>query len=58
MYARVVLGVGKALGCEKVSCLERCPRFRSVLIERGVPLCILLGLDTVYTHREMCERRG
>ena len=22
------------LGCEKVSCLERCPQFRSVLIER------------------------
>ena len=29
MHARVVLGV------EKVSCLERCPQFRSVLIERG-----------------------
>ena len=26
------------LGWEKVSCLERCPQFRSVLIEREVPL--------------------
>ena len=26
------------LGWEKVSCLERCPRFRSVLIERGCPI--------------------
>ena len=25
------------LGWEKVSCLERCPQFRSVLIEREVP---------------------
>ena len=32
MHARVVLGVGK------VSCLERCPQFRSVLIEREVSL--------------------
>ena len=39
MHARVVLGVGK------VSCLEECPQFRSVLIERGstvhVHMCIL-----------------
>ena len=28
------------LGWEKVSCLERCPQFRSVLIEREVPLHI------------------
>ena len=35
MHARVVLGV------EKVSCLERCPQFRSVLIEREVPLYFL-----------------
>ena len=28
------------LGLEKVSCLERCPQFRSVLIEREVPLAI------------------
>ena len=34
----VVLGVGK------VSCLERCPQFRSVLIERERFHC------TVYTH--------
>ena len=26
------------LGWEKVSCLERCPQFRSVLIERAVTL--------------------
>ena len=26
------------LGWEKVSCLERCPQFRSVLREREVPL--------------------
>ena len=26
------------LGWEKVSCLERCPQFRSVLIEREVPV--------------------
>ena len=26
------------LGWEKVSCLERCPQFRCVLIEREVPL--------------------
>ena len=26
------------LGWEKVSCLERCPQFRGVLIEREVPL--------------------
>ena len=26
------------LGWEKVSCLERCPQFRSDLIEREVPL--------------------
>ena len=25
------------LGWEEVSCLERCPQFRSVLIEREVP---------------------
>ena len=31
MHARVVY-----LGWEKVSCLERCPQFRSVLIEREV----------------------
>ena len=30
MHARVVL---------KVSCLERCPQFRGVLIEREVQLC-------------------
>ena len=29
------------LGREKVSCLERCPQFRSVLIEREVPLYII-----------------
>ena len=28
------------LGWEKVSCLERCPQFRGVLIEREVPLHI------------------
>ena len=32
MHARVVLGMGK------VSCLERCPQFRGVLIYRDVPL--------------------
>ena len=26
------------LGWERVSCLERCPQFRGVLIEREVPL--------------------
>ena len=26
------------LGWQKVSCLERCPQFRSVLLEREVPL--------------------
>ena len=36
MHARVVY-----LGWEKVSCLERCPQFRSVLIEREVPLYII-----------------
>ena len=36
MHARVVLGVGK------VPCLERCPQFRSVLIEREVPLYYVL----------------
>ena len=36
MHARVV---------EKVSCLERCPQFRSVLIEREVPLY-------TYTYKE------
>ena len=34
MHARVVLGVGK------VSCLERCPQFRGVLIERERFHCI------------------
>ena len=49
MHARVVLGVGNSvlfsevssfqsiqewyLGWEEVSCLERCPQFRGVLIE-------------------------
>ena len=33
MHARVVLGVGK------VSCVQRCPQFRSVLVER-FPSCI------------------
>ena len=39
------------LGWEKVSCLERCPQFRSVLIEREVPL---------YTHsrRECSDKEG
>ena len=32
MHARVVLGV------ENVSCLERYPQFKNVLIEREVPL--------------------
>ena len=31
------------LGWEKVSCLERCPQFRSVLIEREVPLYTCVG---------------
>ena len=32
------------LGWEKVSCLERCPHYRGVLIERGstVELCVIL----------------
>ena len=34
------------LGWEKVSCLERCPQFRSVLREREVPLYI-------YRHRKV-----
>ena len=36
MHARVVY-----LGWEKVSCLERCPQFRSVLIERDSVRSIL-----------------
>ena len=43
MHARVVLGVGK------VSCLERCPQFRSVLIERERFHCIY-----TYAHL-LCE---
>ena len=43
------------LGWEKVSCLERCPQFRSVLIEREgereVPLYILyVFFSDTHTH--------
>ena len=33
------------LGWEKVSYLERCPQFRSILIEREVPLYLSLSLS-------------
>ena len=36
------------LGWEKVSCLERCPQFRSVLIEREVVLNVS---STLYIGR-------
>ena len=43
------------LGWEKVSCLERCPQFRSVLIEREVPpyctlYCVLYTQYVMYVH--------
>ena len=45
MHARVVLGVGK------VSCLERCPQLRSVLIEEFHciihPYCIYIHVAGV-----------
>ena len=33
------------LGWEKVSCLERCPQFRSVFIERGSTVCTITIKD-------------
>ena len=41
MHARGVLGVGKGV----VSCLERCPQFRSVFIEREREREVPLKLD-------------
>ena len=35
------------LGWEMVSCLERCPQFRSVLIEREVPLYIHISYTSL-----------
>ena len=43
MHARVVY-----LWWEKVSCLERCPQFKSVLIERERG-------STVHTHSYLCS---
>ena len=43
MHARVVY-----LGWEKVSCLERCPQFRGVLIERF--LCITFVHIYVFSY--------
>ena len=42
------------LGWEKVSCLERCPQFRSVLIEREVPL---YSHTHTHTHTHHCRRQ-
>ena len=38
MHARVVYII--YLGWEKVSCLERCPQVRGVLIEKEIPLYV------------------
>ena len=43
MHARVV-----HLGWEKVSCSEKCPQFRGVLIEREVPVCV--EVNNFYTN--------
>ena len=44
----------KDLGWEKVSCLERCPQFRSVLIERERFHCILC---TTGMFRKICSNQ-
>ena len=38
------------LGRKKVSCLERCPYFRGVLIDRGVPLYMYLCIYIVHVY--------
>ena len=45
------------LGWEKVSCLERCPQFRSVLIEREVPLyyCVYTSVHEFGARRRVRE---
>ena len=54
MHARVVLGVGKGV---LFRCLERCPQFRGVLIERErereVPLYIVYTLTNEKPYREV-----
>ena len=52
MHARVVLGVGKGV---LFRCLERCPQFGGVLIEREreVPLYIVYTLTNEKPYREV-----
>ena len=44
MHARVVLGVGKGV------LFRGCPQFKSVLIEREVPLKFILLSNTLSSH--------